>query len=124
MPFTILHILIAFCLGFILGSIFGMGVHKLRQGQTHRKKIPPPTKHVTITQESIPPLETLDIPRINRKSVKTIDQQSQEKNLSFGAFAPAVISIESTEISVSDLNDEQQPPNDDATVLMHRPPPE
>jgi len=119
MQFTALHILIAFCGGFLFGAMFATGIHKMRQQapQPKRKQTKPPPKEKTITHESVSTVETLDIPGIGKKNAP-LDNDPPSLN----AFSPAMIPSEKEHFSQG--IEAEQNENDDATVLMHRPPPE
>jgi hypothetical protein len=117
MTFTVIHIVFSFALGFLFGVLFGIGVYKMRNPY---QSLPRSNVEPSVTKESPKQkkkVETLDIPRIK-------DSNENNNQDSINILSPALIQS-SIEDSPDTLEEDQpsysQP--DDATVLMHRPPP-
>ena len=119
MSFTVIHIGLSFVIGFILGSLFGMGVYKLRKPSPSKIPVNQRPEISQTAPKVVSKVTTLDIPRISPSELT--EEGTQD---SIDILSPA--SIPPTNEQVNENQEELQSANtqpDDATVLMQRPPP-
>ena len=123
MTFAIEHIAIAFGLGFLFGSLFGIGfslrkkASQSARSETLIKEEPP--MHSTPSLNRIRPreaaIQTLDIPTIRP------DSELAEENLDLPMNLPEPEPLHTSEVRM--FAQDGGEPEEDATVLMQKPPP-
>lgn len=129
MTFTVVNIIVAFGVGFLLGTVCGIGIYKIKQGpqpRVARQKKPQISAKNRNVVTSSSKVQTLDIPRITPKGKEETTSKSDPTvppAKSIDILAPAYISSDrdAPEPSLEDDSSHIHP--DDATILMQNRPP-